>query len=606
MRSQNFDGTFSHPDLLEGERPKTVGVVPAIVFDGRRRLWRCLEEAFPVRFEPRNPDQLGALDAVIAHCVDVKPATAMVVLRTYAEERTEKQEHSLIRFPSAPKLDRALRGRALDEAGAEGAPPIRLGGGETAMAECDGSVMWSASESGDVEHRSAILAAELGDEEVLRDRLRAGRFFALLPIVTLLRELTEDLRWTAPPLRAAFVFDDPNLHWTSYGRLDFKDLAIAAERERFHVAIATVPLDGWWAHGGCVRLFKHNSDQLSLLVHGNEHSWCELGEARTDEAALAIVAQAVRRVQSFERRTGIAVSRVMAPPHGRCSVEVFGALRRTGFLAACISRPYPWLERPPRDCALAQWEIADMVAGLPVLPRYSLNMSRDDIPLRAFLGQPLILYGHHNDLAGGGGLLEEAAAEINRIGEVRWQDLASIAKSSFLTRRDGDLLRVRMHTREADLEVPAGVRWLAVELASDREALASSESIVLTSNGSSRHVAQLSERVAVDGVRWGDGSRGDDAGCSLKIRLSSADAVSVEDVRAPRLRLWPRARRVLVEGRDRLTPVIGRTAADGRRFGRQPLQDVESLTMRSTNDSPGDSSVVDTPTTRTTRHSKVR
>jgi hypothetical protein len=554
---------LSHPDLLDGERPANVGVVPVAAFEARRRLWGSLEEAFPVRFEPRRPGELAGLDALISHREGVGSEIALPVLRTHAEEPADATGGTFpIRFPRAvAQLHPALHGQSLGDV-ASGAASVRPAAGDTVLAERDGLAMWIADGEAGVGYRSALLPAELGEDEVLRDRLRAGRFLALLPIVALLRELTGALRWRAPPLRASFMFDDPNLHWTSYGLLDYHDLASRAQRERYHVAIATVPLDGWLAHRGCARLFRE-SRQLSLLVHGNDHSWCELGEARTDRAALAIVAQALRRIHRLERRSGLSVARVMAPPHGRCSFEVFQALRRTGYAAACISRPYPWLERPPGDRVLAQWEIADVVSGLPVLPRYSLTMSREDIPLRAFLGQPLILYGHHEDLAGGAELLDGIAAEINRIGEVRWGDLASIARSSHLTRRDGDLLRVRMYTREADLELPPGVRGLAVELAGGVHGdVQTGDSVVLISD-SSRRTAALGETVALDGEDR-----------PLRVRLTATDAIAVEAVPAPRWRLWPRARRVLVESRDRLTPAIRlrqRGRAGGRRLQPQPL-----------------------------------
>jgi len=38
-----------------------------------------------------------------------------------------------------------------------------------------------------------------------------------------------------PPLRACFVIDDPNLHWPSYGHLDYRRMAEHARRGGYHV-----------------------------------------------------------------------------------------------------------------------------------------------------------------------------------------------------------------------------------------------------------------------------------------------------------------------------------------------------------------------------------
>ena len=72
-----------------------------------------------------------------------------------------------------------------------------------------------------------------------------------------------------------------------------------------------------------------------------------------------------------------------------------------------------------------------MAGGLPVLLRADFALHpREDLVLRAFLGQPLILYGHHELLREGPSALTEAAAAIDRLGDVRWSSLAEIAGAS--------------------------------------------------------------------------------------------------------------------------------------------------------------------------------
>jgi hypothetical protein len=64
-----------------------------------------------------------------------------------------------------------------------------------------------------------------------------------------------------------------------------------------------------------------------------------------------------------------------------------------------------------------------------MLLRTDFVYPREDHVLRAFLGQPSILYGHHDLLADGLEVLGQAAQELNRLGSVRWSSLAEIARA---------------------------------------------------------------------------------------------------------------------------------------------------------------------------------
>src|SRR5580658_5310457 len=136
--------------------PQRVGIVPAHEYHARPRLWRALEEAYPVRFEGREASALGKLDAAVAVGAELQASGLPCLLASSGEE-----------------------------------------GPDTA----------SESEAGTSPATS--LPAELGEGEALRERLRPGRYRALLALARFLRELTAD--GPAPPLHAAFVIDDPNL-----------------------------------------------------------------------------------------------------------------------------------------------------------------------------------------------------------------------------------------------------------------------------------------------------------------------------------------------------------------------------------------------------------
>ncbi len=480
-----------------------MGIVPAQQHRERARLWQALEAAYPVRFEGRDADALRNLDAIVAFgTTDVTDAgktfgisgeafgmageaygisgetfgvageafgmageaygisgetfgvagetwrispkaeadmqaTDIPLLSLEGEEFQEGMPRPLV-LTADHALARPLRGALLSDDRAGALRSVRPD--EAVLGTLGGTPAWTRAQ-GTRHQRVACAPAELGAEEALRERLRPGRCLALLALAHFLADITAPLRAPPAQLRAAFVIDDPNLRRPRYGHLDYAELLHDARRHGYHLSVAMVPLDGRRANPRAVGLFHEGAAHLSLCVHGNDHDGPELGRPHTDDQALTLVAQAVRRTLAFERRTGLAVDRVMVPPHERLSEPVARALRACGFQAIATTRPYPWLadtherswlERPADAGPLAAWGPIDVVAGgLPVLLRADFDRHpREDLVLRAFLGQPLILYGHHDLLAAGPGALAKAAAAIARLGDVRWCSLGAIAQTA--------------------------------------------------------------------------------------------------------------------------------------------------------------------------------
>jgi hypothetical protein len=373
---------------------------------------------------------------------------------TFHGEETPHATPLPLALAADPTLARPLRGAQLTDGYAR--PLDHAGEDELVLAAFDGAPAWTLGprngahagvcagtpgrRQGAPHHRVSCAPAELRAGEALRERLRPGRCLALLALAHFLAELTAHLRPPAPPLRAAFLIDDPNLRRPRYGHLDYAALLHEARLHGYHLAVAMVPLDARLAHARAIRIFREGAAHLSLCFHGNNHDGPELGRPRTHAEAMAILSRALCRIGAFERRTGIAVDRVMVPPHERLSEPAARALLTSGFAAVATTRPYPWvadtpaqfwLERPREIGPLAAWRPVDVVAGgLPVLLRANFERHpREDLILRAFLGQPLILYGHHDLLAEGPGALAQAAAQINRLGDVRWSSLAAIARA---------------------------------------------------------------------------------------------------------------------------------------------------------------------------------
>ena len=64
-----------------------------------------------------------------------------------------------------------------------------------------------------------------------------------------------------------------------------------------------------------------------------------------------------------------------------------------------------------------------VTGGLPVILRRPFDTSEGELALMAFLDQPLVIYGHHQDLAEGFGPLAVWAERVRAIAPARWESL---------------------------------------------------------------------------------------------------------------------------------------------------------------------------------------
>ncbi len=436
-----------------------VGVVPARALGSHPRLLAALEAAYAVRFEAHEAADPNELDAVVVFDGGVAPGLSgeasaraaapdtlpqgLPMFQMVGEESTRANEDRTVVLGFSPELAPAVRGARLSDAWTGPLPDALWREHQSVLASVRERPAWVFDYGAHrVAPRELVSAApaELEPGEGLRERLAPGRCLAMLALANFLRRLTADSQ--APPLEAAFVLDDPNLHWPSYGHVRYGELARHAEAHGYHVSIAMSPLDAWFAHPRAVRVFREHPRELSLCIHGNDHLGPEMGRVATDRKGYVLARQALARAGAFERRTGIAYERVMVPPHEQLSEPAARGLRAAGFQAVCVSRAYPWIgpTRPGAAAALATgppergasvgWSAREtLVGGLPSLPRTGFNAPREDLALRAFLGQPLIVYGHQDLLRDGLDVFAQAASEIEALGDVRWASLSRIARN---------------------------------------------------------------------------------------------------------------------------------------------------------------------------------
>ena len=530
---------------MSSDRRIVVFVAPAGAVSARPRLFAALAEAFPVRFvdwTPGRRDGVGLItvghDADVTALAGLPAGLPVLALAAPPSPRTSAERFTL---GSADGVDRRVRGVTLTDRFA--AAPLAAGDGDEILAVAGPVPVWTRSHGPTAVHRLRSTLPELDSDDVLYALLSKYQLTAVA-LIQFLRGLCSAEDWTPTPLRAAFLFDDPNLRWRSYGFIDYARLAAHADEHGYHAAMAMIPLDAGRPHRPTVELFRRRADRLSLIVHGNDHTKGELLATDDDATAQAIAAQAVRRIRRFERRSGLAVDRVMAPPHGLCSEPMTRALGAVGFDALTAIHPLPWTEKPPADPPLAGWRPADFVAGCPVVPRIPLGSTAADIGLRAFLGHPLIVYGHHEDVAGGLDALAETAATINRLGDVRWSSVGDIVTSNAEQRADGARLRLRPFSRRLVLAIGAEVSSVTVEPPQDSLHDGSLTGFSLHAPGDrpvTAHPLPFAQNAVVQPGR----------ARRLEIQLHGAADVEPGLVPAPAWRPWPKFRRAVTELRDR-------------------------------------------------------
>jgi hypothetical protein len=527
-------------------KEKLVGVYPSL-----QALPAAFRSAFtqllPVRFESAADGcDRGRLDAalVLAETAGNLLSPWPPGLRRFCvwpgeEPPLPKSDRAhTAQFSASQVLDGRLRNRTLPHQQLEPVHAVALQSGDAVLARLDGSPVWVSR----AEPRQDIVSLplpELKDGEQALDYLNDGNYLRLLPLLHFLREVAADA-WQPPPLRACLMFDDPNLRWRSYGFLDYRRLAELARQSGLHVALATVPLDAWGAHRATVKLFKENPGQLSLLIHGNDHTREELGRARSPEDQLRLLAQALARISRFERSTGLRVARAIAPPHGACAKAGLAAMFALGFEGACIS---PWSLRHwaiQQDCPPAfGLQMAELMAGgFPVLPRFRLSESCEaKIAIAAFLDLPIIPVGHHHTVAGGFDLLARTADITASLGGVHWGSPEMILRSNFASRREDSTLLVRPYSARIRFQVPSGVTTLRI--APPGEVAFRVAAVEAGHASSSGH-----EPIPVH------------AGEELEVVAEGLGAVDYTQVGRPPSSWWPLPRRILTEVRDRLQPLV--------------------------------------------------
>jgi hypothetical protein len=536
---------------------KTIGISTPLISQGHLRMLDALGEVFGIRFEMRNFGSESGIDAwvfpesspeSILPIRDSQIPSYAVIAEKHLISCGESKAIKFNHHPSIPEVLHDIEIRS-DEAIKLKGLPTTVSNMPTIAAKA-GSPIWAVQgSSGHFQHYVTLSIPELEEDEAIFHYFHGNKFIALLPFLTFLQQLTDDNRWIPPPLQACFMFDDPNLHWPTYGFIDFQEMAKHAGQHNYHSSFATIPLDGWYANNQAADLFQKYHDRISFLMHGNDHISEELARNISTEERARMLKQALSRIEKLEKRANVSISRIMAPPHGACSGDTLNEMALLGYEGACISRSS--LEHYNKNAGWVRtlgMSPADNICGLPVIPRFRISSDcQNAILVAALLHQPIIPVGHHQDVAGNMDLLADLSSFINSLGHVRWANMTDISRANYAKLIDGDILHLKMYSKLINVLIPEGINHIVVKRPWLEEG-AKEPLFIKTSSNHKNAQVDSKEPIAVS------------SGQQIQLISSQNSQLQCNYDAINKFTFWPVMRRLITESRDRIAPKLRQIA----------------------------------------------
>ena len=256
--------------------------------------------------------------------------TLVVMQRDSAAGAVKGRE---VRFGSSSALDTFLRGQVMVDPSESACCQLPAEAGDEILAAKAGDPIWLRRlTAGGACQVVGIPIPELREGEFLFEHLNGTRFMGLLPMMHFLRQVVKGGDWQAAAPRACLVFDDPSLYWRSYGFLDYRLLGAHSAKHGYCAAVATIPIDAWWVSSKVGAMFRSCHPRLSLLIHGNNHTFCELASKNGSTQLLELAAEARRRMERMKRRHQLQVQPIMEAPHGVNADGLFEHLLALGVM----------------------------------------------------------------------------------------------------------------------------------------------------------------------------------------------------------------------------------------------------------------------------------
>lgn len=282
-------------------------------------------------------------------------------------------------------------------------------------------------------------------------------FIKIAPVLMFLKYSFGDRCWHGVHDHANFTIDDPWLR-EPFGYISFKDLCREAEKARFHVSIGFIPYNYLKSNNEAIEIFRQCAKALSIAIHGNNHDLSEFRVSRngrsTDGKSNSVhpdeknILQALYRMDTFSRKTGLSYDRVMIFPRGVFTQESLGLLKRQNFLMT-VTGAKPLNTRHMTSGIDRMRGITLEYDNFPMVLRSGISdwkkdkhaeaLEKRSVQMRLFLDLPVLLYAHHDFFKEGADTFNSVAGMINQTQPaVVWSSLGSIAKKLYLQKRIDD------------------------------------------------------------------------------------------------------------------------------------------------------------------------
>jgi hypothetical protein len=282
-------------------------------------------------------------------------------------------------------------------------------------------------------------------------------FLSATPVVMYIKWAFADTCFQPAESSACLIIDDPPLK-PRYGFVDFQYLNDSMWHHHFTCSLAFIPWNWRRSDSRVVRLFKKNSERLSLSVHGCDHTRGEFGIQNGEQLRWKVLC-ASQRMKRHDFRTGLRHDPVMVFPQGIFSRTAMHALKESEFIGVVNSEV---ISADPEPCPIKIsdfWSIALMnYDNFPIFTRRDPWQGLENFAFDTLLGKPCIAVVHHNDCHDDCRHVLEFIDGLNRLNAcLQWRDLGTLVRRSFRQRRlSPNAVEIEMFGKEALLENPAG------------------------------------------------------------------------------------------------------------------------------------------------------
>ena len=423
-------------------------------------LFSTLSKVFFCEFSDKfeDKDVIGHIIFTDNEIIDVPQQSALIFSNNYVKE---KSLMAIIRLNSLCFSEVKINDESFLTKSLELKKTVNIDPRYRIIASQGDQAIWYIDEQKLFKHYySLIPPCNPENHQSLKDNFNSEDFIRILPIITFLRELSKSDSLIYPSPKASIIIDDPNLHRSKYGYIDYEQLITDAKTNGYHINLATIPLDLYYASKKVVKLFKNNSKYLSLIIHGNNHTSNEL-MVNSPNKAYSKLLKIKKRVDKFYQRYGIRVGNIIIPPHGMMSREFLKIMSLFEFSGACVSRPFPWSSGKTVGTNIEENQNyskllpADFIEGTPIVPRMK---DFNDIPFKLLLHIPLVFYFHHEDFKHGINNLGEIVERINKYADVSWCSLINIFQANYVIKKNTDKEAiVFLFSKNVIVDIPVGI-----------------------------------------------------------------------------------------------------------------------------------------------------